>query len=149
MSRVGGSTHTALLDRVESKAFCLISSPPLTNCDQPLKLRRSVASLSIFYRYFQTNCSSDLINCMPPLLLRPHCTRLASAAHPYSIQIPRARVNRYSQLFIPFTSKLWNSLPLSTFLSSYDLDSFTRGVSRHLSSDPDFPLTSQLLRSSV
>ncbi len=29
---LGGSTHTALLGRVESKAFSLISSPPLTSC---------------------------------------------------------------------------------------------------------------------
>ncbi len=79
----GGSTHTALLDRVESKTFRLISS--LTKCGQPLKLRRNVASLSIFYSYFHANCSSDLTNCMAPLLQRPRCTRLASAAHPYSI----------------------------------------------------------------
>ncbi len=75
------STHTALLDRLESNAFRLISSPPLTNCVQPLKLRRNVASLSISYRYFHANCSSDLTNCMPPLLLRPRCTRLASNSY--------------------------------------------------------------------
>merc|ERR1711980_12464 len=28
----GGSTHTSLLNRVESKAFRLINSPPLTDC---------------------------------------------------------------------------------------------------------------------
>ena len=33
----GGSTHTALLNRVESKAFRLINSPPLTDCLQSLK----------------------------------------------------------------------------------------------------------------
>merc|ERR1711980_84880 len=62
----GGSTHTALLDRVESKAFRLINSPPLTNCVLPLKLRRNVASLSVLYRYSHANCSSELANCMPP-----------------------------------------------------------------------------------
>ena len=46
----GGSTHTALLNRVESKAFRLISSPPLTDCLPSLNNRRSVASLTIFYR---------------------------------------------------------------------------------------------------
>ncbi len=64
----GGSTHTALLNRVESKAFRLINSPPLTDCILPLNLRREVASLSIFYRYFHAKCSSELANCMPPLL---------------------------------------------------------------------------------
>ncbi len=72
----GVSTHIALLNRVESKAFRLINSPPLTDCILPLNIRREFASLSIFYRYFQGNCSSELANCMPPLLPRPPCTRL-------------------------------------------------------------------------
>ena len=128
----GGSTHTALLDRVESKAIRLISSPPLTNCLPSLKLRRNVASLAIFYRYFHANCSFDLANCMPPLLQRPRRTRLSTLAHPYTVQIPYARVNQYFHSFIPSTGKLWNSLPLSVFPPAYDLDAFKRGVSRHL-----------------
>merc|ERR1712035_64189 len=63
---MGGSTHTSLLNSVKSKAFRLINSPPLTDCLQSLKIRHSVASLSIFYRYFHGNCSSELANCMPP-----------------------------------------------------------------------------------
>merc|ERR1712035_254448 len=82
----GGSTHTVLLDRVESKAFRLINSPPLTDCLQPLLFRRNVASLSIFYRYFHANCSSELANCMPPPLMRPRCTRLSTLSHPYTVQ---------------------------------------------------------------
>ena len=39
------STHTALLNRVESKAFCLINSPPLTNCLDSFK---SLTQCSIF-----------------------------------------------------------------------------------------------------
>ena len=62
----GGSTHTALLNRVESKAFRLINSSSLTDCLQPLSHRPDVASLAIFYRYFHANCSSDLANCIPP-----------------------------------------------------------------------------------
>ncbi len=60
------STHTALLDRVELKAFQLISSPPLTSCLLPLKFCRIVASLSIFYEYFHGNCSSELATPSPP-----------------------------------------------------------------------------------
>ncbi len=47
---VGGSPSTSLLDRVESKAFRLINSRPLTNSLQPLFLHRNVASLYLFYR---------------------------------------------------------------------------------------------------
>ncbi len=81
----GGSTHTALMDREESKAFRPIRSPPLTSCLLPLKSRRNVSSLSICYRYFHANCSSELANCMPPLLPRPRCTRLSSQARSYTV----------------------------------------------------------------
>ncbi len=85
----GGSTHTALLDRVESKALRLISSSSLT--DNLLPLIFQVASLSIFYfilfyRYFHTNCSSELVNCMSPPLLGPRCTRLCTQVHPFTVQ---------------------------------------------------------------
>ncbi len=129
----GCSTHTAPLDRVESKALRLISSPSLTD-NLPPKVRRQVGSFSIFCRYFHSDFSSDLANCMPPSLLRPRCTRLCTQAHPFSVQIPYARVNQHLHSFIPFTGKLWNNLPLSVFSLAYDLNSFKRRVSGHLSS---------------
>ena len=122
--------HTSFLRAC--RAFRLINCPPLTDCFQSLKHRRSVASLSIFYRYFHGYCSSELANCMPPPLPRPRCTRLSTFSHPYSIQLTNARVNQYLHSFIPFTGRLWNSLPDSVFPPSYNLDSFKRGVSRHL-----------------
>ncbi|MPC29407.1 hypothetical protein E2C01_022637 [Portunus trituberculatus] len=119
--------------KVESKALRRINSPPLTDCLQSLSHRRNVTSLSIFLRYFQANCSIDLANCIPPLFLRPRCTKLSSSFHPYSAQPSNTRVNQYSQSFIPFPDKLWISLPASVFPSSYDLTSFKREVSGHLS----------------
>ena len=71
----GGSTHTALLNRVESKAFRLINSPPLTDCLDFLSHQRNVAFLSLFYRYLHADCSSELANCMPlPLSVSLHKT---------------------------------------------------------------------------
>ena len=125
-------THTALLNRVESKAFCLINSPPPTECLDSLSHRRNVASLSLFYCCFHADCSSELANRMPLPLLRPRCTRF-STSHPYSVHLSNARVNQYLHFFIPYTGKLWNSLPLSVFPPAYDLNSLKRGVSRHLS----------------
>ena len=129
----GGSIHTALLNRVESKAFRLINSSPLTVCLQPPSYHSNVASLALFYRYFYANCSSDLANCVPPLLPRPRCIRFASFSHPYSFHFSNARINKYSQSFFPFSGKLWNSLPASIFPPAYDLNCFKREVSRHLS----------------
>ena len=63
--RGGMSIHTAILNRVESKAFSLVNYPPLTNCFYSIGNRINVASLFIFYRYFHVGCSFELINCMP------------------------------------------------------------------------------------
>ena len=127
----GGSTHTALLNRVESKTFRLINSPPLTDGLQSLTHRLSVASLSIFYRYFHGYCSSEFANCRTPPLLRPRCTRLSSS-HPYSTPLPNARVNQHLHSSIPFTGKLCDSLADSVSPPSCNLNSFKRGVSKHL-----------------
>ncbi len=141
----GGSTHTALLNRVEFKAFRLINSPPLTDSILPLNLRSSVASLSIFYRYLHANCSSELANCKPPLLPRPRCTKLTSQAHPSTVQILYGRVDQHLHSFIPVTGKLWNNLPLSTFPPSYDLNFFQKGsVKAPLDSELIMPLDNSL-----
>ena len=122
-SCLGGWTHTALLNRVESKAFRLINSPPLTDCLVFLSHRRNVASLSLFYRHFHADCSSQLANCMPPSLPRPRFTKL-STSHPFSVHLSNARINQYFNSFTPFTGKIWNSLRLSVFPPAYDLNSF-------------------------
>ena len=103
-----GRGSTALSNRVESKAFRLIISPPLTDSLDSLSHRRNVASLYIFYRYFHAVCSSELTNCIPPTLPRPRCTRLSSS-HPYSVHLSNTRVNQYLHSFIHYTGKLWYS----------------------------------------
>ena len=62
----GGSTYTALLNRVESKVFRLINSPPLTDCLYSISHWCNVAYLSLFNGYVHADCSSDLGNYMPP-----------------------------------------------------------------------------------
>ena len=118
-----GSMCAGLL-KVESKAFCLIDSPPLTDCLQPLTLHCNVHADCFFF----ITC----FNCMPPTLLRPCCIRFSTRSHPYFVHLPYARVNHYLHSFFPSTSTLWNSLPESVFPPSYNLNSFKRGVSRHL-----------------
>ena len=108
----GGSTHTALLNRVESKAFRLINSSPLTDWLQSLNHRRNVASLALFYRYFHAHCSSELANCMPPPLPRPRCTRLSTHSHPYSIFLMQELIS----IFTLSSLSLVNSGTLFLFL---------------------------------
>ncbi|MPC26124.1 hypothetical protein E2C01_019255 [Portunus trituberculatus] len=58
-------------------------------------------------------------------------THQISSSHPYSVQLLMQQLT--SQSLIPFSGKLCNSLPASVFPASYDLTSFKREVSRHLS----------------
>ena len=92
LSCLGGSTHTVLLRRVESKALRLINSSLLTDGLDYLSHQRNVASLSLFYRNFYADCSSELANCMPPPLPRPRCPRLSTFSHPYSVHFSNARL---------------------------------------------------------
>ena len=74
----GGSSHTVRLEMVESTAFRLINSPPLTDSLQSLSARRTVASLSLYYRYYNGHCSSELASRIPSPLRRARATRLSA-----------------------------------------------------------------------
>src|ERR1700755_2286491 len=72
----GGSIHTALLEKVDSRVFRLINSSALTNCLQSLSACRTVASLSLYYRYYNGHCSTELSCRIPPPLRRARATLL-------------------------------------------------------------------------
>ena len=127
----GGSPYVRLLDGVERKAFRLINDADLTSNLDSLSLRRRVASLTIFYKYYFGNCSREIKSIMPLPLLRPRNTRQASVSHTYCVRLEQARIDRYDQSFIPFTSRVWNSLPQSVFPDSFNISSFKRQVCRH------------------
>ena len=104
----------------------------LTSTLDPLSLRRKVASLSLFYRYYFGHCSDELATCIPPPMAQPRSTRQATFAHNYCVELSNARINRFSDGFFPSTSHLWNSLPSSVFPASFNLPSFKRQVCHHL-----------------
>ena len=54
-----------LLDRVQKRIVNLVGSELSANL-QPLSHRRDVASLSLFYKYYHGNCSSELADLVPP-----------------------------------------------------------------------------------
>ena len=127
-----GSSHTALLNRIRSKAFRLINSSPLTDYFDCLSHRRNVALLFFFYRYFHADCCSELANCMHPSFSCPRCRRLSTSSHSYYVHLWNARVNQYLH---SCTLTLVNSSTLFFFLFFHlpmNLNSFKRGLSRHL-----------------
>ncbi|KAL7648434.1 UNVERIFIED_CONTAM: hypothetical protein RMT77_000340 [Armadillidium vulgare] len=128
----GSSTHSALLEEVESRTFRLINSPALTNSLKSLSDRRVCASLSLYYRYYNGHCSSELSRRIPPPFRRARATHLSTHSHPFSVQLSDPRLNRYAQSYIYSTCKVWNTLPSSIFPTSYDLCTFKRSVSGHV-----------------
>ncbi len=62
----GGGQSTQFFGQRESKAHRLISFSSLSESLLPLKFRRHVTSLSIFYCYFHSDCCSELVNWTPP-----------------------------------------------------------------------------------
>ena len=123
----GSSPYTSLLDRVESKAICLIGDPSLTSTLDPLSLRHKVASLSLVLPLLLWSLLWWIGACIPPPMARPRSTRQATFAHNYCVELSNARINLFSNGFFPSTSRLWNSLPSSVFPAS-----FKRQVYQHL-----------------
>ncbi|KAL7637846.1 UNVERIFIED_CONTAM: hypothetical protein RMT77_011458 [Armadillidium vulgare] len=99
---------------------------------QSLSSRRIVASLSLYYRYYNGHCSSELSRRIPPPLRRARATRLSTQSHPFSVQLSDPRLNRYALSYMYSTGKVWNTLPSSIFPTSYDLHTFKRRVSGHV-----------------
>ena len=111
----------------------LLIWPNLCSNLQSLSHRRNVASLSLFYNNFHGHCSNDLKELTPSLKTFSRTTRLSSAAHSLTIQIPNFHKTFYSSSFFPRTARLWNSLPSDCFPLDYDLQSFKSNVNQYLS----------------
>ena len=108
----GGSTHTGLLSRVESKAF--FSSTFLLQLTD-FSLLQSGASLHLcsVFCYFYCYCSFKCIKQMLPPIPYLHCTILSLNYHPYSAYLIKARVRWYTHLchvlffYLPSTCRLF------------------------------------------
>ena len=89
----GGAPKSTLclLDKVQSKAIRLINNPNLTKSLQPLSHRRLVRDLSIFYRYFNGQCSQETRYIIPVPLRRVRTTRSSTHSHPFQVSLPNQR----------------------------------------------------------
>ena len=91
----GSSPGRELLDSVHCAVLTFQSYFIRRNWPLPsLALRRDVASLSLFYRYYFGRCSAELYACIPPPLARPRASRQASQSHQYSVAISHPRIER-------------------------------------------------------
>nr|CAH7731091.1 unnamed protein product [Callosobruchus chinensis] len=86
-------TTLSILDTVQRRAIRLIGDPALTCHLQPLFHRRAVGDLSLFYRYSNGFCSSQLTSIIPPLSKPARCTRGTSSSHPKAVVLHTSGTN--------------------------------------------------------
>ena len=128
----GGAPRSSLhlLDKVQSKAIRLINNPSLTKSLQSLSHHRLVADLSIFYRYFHGHCSMEIKSIIPDPLKHVRHTRSSNQSHPFQVILSNPQTLSHKSSFIPRTSKLWNTLPSTSFPESYNLSSFKSNINK-------------------
>ena len=73
-----------------------IIGPDLSCNLQSLSHRHNIASLSLFYKYFNGHCSKELFSLVPPVKLLKRQTRLASRSHQYIVDIPQCKKKRFT-----------------------------------------------------
>ena len=132
-----GAAKTTLssLDRVQRRMRWLVGEE-LYGKLQPLSLRRDVASLALFYRYYHGLCSEELHSIVPPLKTFERTTRSSRSIqvnHPHYLLAPRVNRNFHGDSFFPRAVAQWNSLPLECFPDKCDLDAFKKRVNVYLS----------------
>ena len=82
------SCYLELLDKLQ-KRICRIVGPSLAASLEPLVHRRNAASLSLFYRYYFSKCSSELARLVPLPYSQGRSTRYCDRLHDFSVTIPR------------------------------------------------------------
>ena len=84
----------------------------------------NVASLSFFYRYYFSRCSFELAQV-------ERSAHYSVKLHDFSVTIPRYYNNVYFNSFFLKAARLWNSLPVECFPSTYNLNGFKSRINRY------------------
>nr|CAH7740752.1 unnamed protein product [Callosobruchus chinensis] len=96
-----------------------MGDPALTCHLQPLSFRRAVGDVSLFYRYSNGFCSSELISIIPPLSKLARSSRGTSFSHPRVVVLHTSRTERYDRIFVHRVSRVWNELPGDLLTTAY------------------------------
>nr|CAH7725935.1 unnamed protein product [Callosobruchus chinensis] len=103
-------TTLSILNTVQKRANRLIGGPALTCRLQPPSHRRAVGDLSLFYRYSNGFCSSEMTSIVPPLSRSARCTRGTFPTPGRSFFIHQ-QLNDMTALFVSRAYRAWNGLP--------------------------------------
>lgn len=137
-----GATPTSLsqLDAVQKRAMRIIGittddlNSNSTNI-QPLCHRRAVGALSLFHRMYHGNAPDLLCELLPePHVIDPRLRRSVRTHH-LAVAVPGSNLVGHRRSFLPYTSSLWNSLPVQV-ASIENFQSFKREVNNFLGANP-------------
>ena len=99
---------------------------------EPLAYCQSVASLSLFYRYFFERCSSELAQLVPLPYFGGRSTHYSDIFHDFISPFLDVTRMSMSTVFFSCTARPWHSLLMECFPLTYDLNGFTSIINRHL-----------------
>ena len=105
------------------KLIRLINNFNLNKSFQPLSHRHLASNLSTFYICFHGHCSLEIREIIPVTLRRVRTTRSSIRSHPFQVSPPNQQTLSLKSSFIPRTCSLWDVLPSSCLLESYNLPS--------------------------
>lgn len=125
-----------LVERLQKKAFRLIGDKKITDQIDTLKHRRIVGAVTLFYRYFYGECSSELSGLIPPLHNSILVTRMSAQAHPYVLASEFCRTVRFRGTFFSAAIRLWNRLPAHVFPPIYNPQLFKKNIHVHYRISP-------------
>nr|CAH7744969.1 unnamed protein product [Callosobruchus chinensis] len=98
--RAASPTTLSIPHADQRRAIRLIGDPALTCHLQLLSHQRAVGDLSLFYRYSNGFCSSELTSIIAPLSKPARCTRRASFSDPRAAVLHTPRTERYDRTFV-------------------------------------------------
>ena len=129
----GASSALQLLDKIQNRAISIFDiTNPVNLCIQPLFHRRNVASLCVFYKFFNQPATSELKMLIPGLATRPRCTRLTSALHRFALEFRKSRTSSHLRSFIPCIGRLWNELLQNVFPAEFNMQLFKSSINQFL-----------------
>jgi len=132
-------TTLNLVERLQKKAFRLIGDVNITNQIDSLEHRRKVGAVTLFYRYFYGQCSSEILGLIPPLRNSIRVTRQAAQAHPYVVASRFCRTVKFRGTFFSTAISLWNRLPAHVFPPEYNPSLFKKNIHVHFRTSPPIP----------
>ena len=124
------SCYLELLDQLQMQ-ICRYDGPSYAVSLEPLPCHGDMTSLGLFCWYYFGRCSSELAQLVPLPISCGRSTCYSDRLHDSSVTIPRCYKDVCVNSFSLHTARVWNSLPIECFPSTYNLSGLKSRINRH------------------